>query len=81
MLNHKNSVSGHNCLSPRGFSCLFQIKPQCFQNIYRDRDRMVVEFTSIYAIRSYHHQRCEIESLSGEVYPIQYDVITFVSDL
>jgi hypothetical protein len=42
---------------------------------------MVVEFTSIYAIRSYHHQRCEIESLSGEVYPIQYDVITFVSDL
>ena len=25
------TVSGHNCLSPRGFSCLFQIKPQCFQ--------------------------------------------------
>ena len=42
---------------------------------------MVVEFTSIYTIRAYHHQRCEFESLSGEVYPIQYDVITFVSDL
>ena len=45
------------------------------------RDRMVVEFTTIYAISAYHHKRCEFESCSGEVYSIQHYVIKFVSGL
>jgi hypothetical protein len=45
------------------------------------RDRMVVGFTTIYAISAYHHQFCEFESSSGEVYSIQHYVIKFVSDL
>jgi hypothetical protein len=39
------------------------------------RDHMVV------AISAYHHQRCEFESCSGEVYSIQHYVIKFVCDL
>jgi hypothetical protein len=42
---------------------------------------MVVEFTTTYAIRTYHHYRCEFESRSGEVYSIQQYVIKLVSDL
>ena len=45
------------------------------------RDRMVVGFTTIYAISAYHHKRCEFESCSGEVYSIQHYVIKFVSGL
>ena len=43
----------------------------------RGRDRMVVGFTTIYAISAYHHQCGEFESRFGRgVY-----VIKFVSDL
>jgi len=45
----------------------------------RGRDRMVVGFTTIYAISSYHHKRCEFESYSGEVCSIQHCVIKVVS--
>jgi hypothetical protein len=34
-----------------------------------------------YAISAYHHEHCEFESRSGEVYLIQHYVIKFVSDL
>ena len=55
-----------------------------FQNIMaslrRGRDRMVVGFTTIYAISANHHSSCEFESLSDEVYSIQHFVIKFVSD-
>ena len=44
-------------------------------------DRMVVGFTTTCAISAYHHQCCEFESRSGEVYSIQHCVINFVSDL
>ena len=47
----------------------------------RGRDRMVVGFISTYAISAYHHQRCEFESWSDEVYWIQHYVIKFISDL
>ena len=47
----------------------------------RGRDCMVVGFTTTYAISAYHHKRCEFESCSGEVHPIQHYVIKFVSDL
>ena len=47
----------------------------------RGCDRMVVGFTTTYAISAYHHQSCEFESCSGEVYSIQHNVIKFVSDL
>ena len=45
------------------------------------RDRMVVRFTTTYAISAYHHWICEFESHSGEVYSIQHYVIKIVSDL
>ena len=34
----------------------------------RGRDRMIAEFTSTYAISTYHHQLCEFKFCSGEVY-------------
>ena len=47
----------------------------------RGRDRMVVGFTTTFAISVYHHWSCDFESRSGEVYLIQPYVINFVSDL
>jgi hypothetical protein len=44
----------------------------------RGRDRMVVGFTTTYAISAYHHRCCEFESQSGR--GVQH-VIKFVSDL
>jgi hypothetical protein len=43
------------------------------------RDRMVVGFTTTYAISAYHHWCCEFESRSGR--GVQHYVIKFVSDL
>jgi len=45
----------------------------------RGRDRMVVGFTTTYAISAYHHWCCEFESRSGR--GLQHYVIKFVSDL
>jgi len=45
----------------------------------RGRYRMVVGFTTTYAISAYHHWCCEFESLSGR--GAQPYVIKFVSDL
>jgi hypothetical protein len=45
----------------------------------RGLDRMVVGFTTIYAISAYHHWCCEFESLSGR--GVQHFVIKFVSGL
>jgi hypothetical protein len=45
----------------------------------RGSDRMVVIFTTTYAIRAYHHWCCEFESRSGQ--GVQHYVIKFVSDL
>ena len=45
------------------------------------RGRMVVGFTTIYAISVYHHWRCDFESRSGEMYSKQQYMIKFVSDL
>ena len=45
----------------------------------RGRDRMVVGFTTTYAINAYHHWCCEFESRSGR--GVQHYVIKFVSDL
>ena len=42
---------------------------------------MVVGFITTYVISAYHHQRCEFEPRSGEVYSIQHYVIEIVSDL
>ena len=43
------------------------------------RDRMVVGFTTTYAISAYHYWRCEFESRSGR--GVQHYVIKFVSNL
>jgi len=45
----------------------------------RYRDRMVVGFTTTYAIGAYHHWCCWFESRSGR--GVQHYVIKFVSDL
>jgi hypothetical protein len=45
----------------------------------RTRDRMVVGFTTTYAISTYHHCYCEFESRSGR--GVQHYVIKFVSNL
>ena len=45
----------------------------------RGRDRMVVGFTTSYAIGAYHHWCCEFEFRSGQ--GVQHYVIKFVSDL
>ena len=45
----------------------------------RDRDWMIVGFTTTYAISAYHHWCCEFESRSGQ--GVQHYVIKFVSDL
>ena len=53
-----------------------------FQTINRGRHgrvRMVVGFTTTYAISTYHHWRCEFESRSGR--GVRHYVIKFVSDL
>ena len=42
--------------------------------VHRGSDRMVVGFITTNAISVYHHQHCEIESRSGEVYWIQHYV-------
>jgi hypothetical protein len=39
-------------------------------------DRLVVRFTTAYAISAYHHQRREFESRSGQVHSIQHYYIT-----
>jgi hypothetical protein len=44
----------------------------------RGRDRMVVGFTTTYAISAYHHWCCEFESRSGR--HVQHYVIKCVSD-
>ena len=43
-------------------------------------DRMVVRFTTTYAMATYHHWSCEFESFSSEMYRIQHYVMKFVSD-
>ena len=48
---------------------------------HHSHDRMVFGFPTTCAISAYHHQCCEFEARSGEVYSIQYYVIKFVSDL
>ena len=45
----------------------------------RGHHRMVVGFTTIYAISTYRHSCCEFESQSG--WGVQHHVIKFVSDL
>jgi hypothetical protein len=45
----------------------------------RGRDRMVVGFTTTYAISVCHHSCCEFESRSGR--GAQHYVINFVSDM
>jgi hypothetical protein len=41
----------------------------------------VVGFSTTYAVGTYHHQHCEFESRSDEVYSIQPYMIMFFSDL
>jgi hypothetical protein len=50
-----------------------------FKGGRRGRDRMVVGFTTIYAIGTYHHWCCGFDSRSGR--GVQHYVIKIVSDL
>jgi hypothetical protein len=49
--------------------------------MFNGRGRMVVRFTTTYAISTYYHQSYELESHSGGVYTILHYVIKFVRDL
>ena len=64
-----------------GFINLIQITIYSKVNNCRSYDRMVVGFITTCTISAYHHQSCEFESRSGEVYSIQHYVIKFVHDL
>ena len=57
----------------------FQINIFFLNGGRRGHDRMVVWFTTTYAIGAYHHWCCEFESRSGR--GVQHCVINFVSDL
>ncbi len=48
---------------------------------HRGRDRMVVGFTTTYAINVYHANVVSANPAHGEMYSIQHYVIKFVSDL
>ena len=64
------------------FHVLFLVINHYVTGIARDRrgrDRMVVGFTTTYAIGAYHHWCCEFEYCSG--WGVQHYVIKFVSDL
>ena len=52
---------------------------QCISGFSSGRHRMVVGFTTTYAISACHHWCCEFESRSG--WGVQHNVIKFVSDL
>ena len=62
-------------IKPTNCICCF------FARSRRGRVRMVVGFTTTFAISAYHHLRYEFESCSGEVYSIQRYAIKFISDL
>ena len=47
----------------------------------RDRDRMVVGFTTTFVISAYYQWSCKLESCSDEVYLMQHNVIKFDRDL
>ena len=74
-----------SCQGIQQYCRKFNCKERYYFNMWkggrRGRDCMVVGFTTIYAISTYHHYRCEFESISGQVYSIQHCVIKFVSDL
>ena len=64
------------------FVCFLHKKQhECLYNLQgrRGRDRMVVGFTTTYAISAYHHWCCEFESRSG--LGVQHYMMKFVSDL
>ena len=48
---------------------------------YSGRDRIVVGFKTTYAISACHHQRCDIEPRSGEVYSMQHYVIKLTAPI
>jgi len=56
-----------------GLNCSDSVKGR------RGCDRMLVGFTTTYAISAYHHWCCDFESRSGR--GVQHYVIKFVSDL
>ena len=47
----------------------------------RGRDRMVIGFTTTFAVSVYHHNVVSSNPAHGEVYSIQHYVIKFVSVL
>jgi len=50
-----------------------------YRVFFGGRDRMVVGFTTTYAISAYHHWCCEFESRLGQ--SVQHYVIKIVSEL
>ena len=61
------------------FNIYYYILHWFIKHIFRVCDRMVVRFTTTYAVSGYHHYYCEFESRSG--LDVQHYGIKFVSDL
>jgi hypothetical protein len=84
-LNHARSVNIPIYEKNKGISAKRIYKGSYFYVGYqkygdrRGRDRMIVGFTTTYAISAYHHRCCEFKSRSGRV--VHHYVIKFVSDL
>jgi len=70
-IKNQLSIGLKYCLLPKGYTPMNRCR--------RGRDRMVVGFTTTYAISAYHNWCCEFESRSGR--GVQHYVIKFVSDL
>ena len=80
-LNINQSIKNHIRFYLCPLSCSLIALPIicCYTWGRRGRNRMVVGFTTTYAISDYHHWCCEFESRSWR--GVQHYVIKFVSDL
>ena len=75
ILTEKSSLKAHSQVVP--FQIVLSIAITIQGPLWPDR--MVVGFTTTYAINAYHHWCCEFESRLWR--GVQHYVITFVSDL
>ena len=71
---HNNLLLSRHYMKPWNFTYNFKLGRGC-----RGRNRMVVGWTTIYAIGAHHHWCCGFNSRSG--WGVQHYVIKFVRDL
>jgi hypothetical protein len=77
--NKKGYLKSDNSMGEYTLLVSFYLVPHFLSRGRRGRDRIVVGFTATYAISTYYHCCCEIESRSGR--GVEHFLITFVRDL